>query len=67
MTSNVAAAQTPPAPSSQGFSSRAAVRGRVDGVIVHRLSVSTPQRAHCVHSYAVRLARRLALFQQSGT
>lgn len=61
MTSNVAAAQTPPAPSSQGLSSRAAVRGRVNGLIVHRLSTSSPS------ARALRAQLRGALGKEVGT
>ena len=61
MTSNVAAAQTPPAPSSQGLSSSAAVRGRVNGLIVHRLSTSSPS------ARALRAQLRGALSKEVGT
>ncbi len=61
MTGNVAAAQTPPAPSSQGLSSRAAVRGRVNGLIVHRLSTSSPS------ARALRAQLRGALGKEVGT
>jgi len=60
MTSNVAAAQTPPAPSSQGLASRAAVRGRVNGLIVHRLSTSSPS------ARALRAQLRGALSKEVG-
>ena len=62
MTSNVAAAaQTPPAPSSQGLSSSAAVHGRVNGLIVHRLSTSSPS------ARALRAQLRGALSKEVGT
>ena len=61
MTSNVAAAQTPPAPSSQGLSSPAAVGRRVNGLIVHRLSTSSPS------ARALRAQLRGALGKEVGT
>ena len=61
MTGNVADRGTPPERSSRGLSSRAAVRGRVNGLIVHRLSTSSPS------ARALRAQLRGALGKEVGT
>ena len=61
MSSNVADPQTRPDGASQGYSSRSAVRGRVAGLIVHRLSKETPS------ARALRAQLRGALGKEVGS
>lgn len=61
MSSNVADPQTRLDGASQGYSSRSAVRGRVAGLIVHRLSKETPS------ARALRAQLRGALGKEVGS
>lgn len=61
MSSNVADLETRLDGASQGYSSRSAVRGRVAGLIVHRLSKETPS------ARALRAQLRGALGKEVGS